>query len=430
VAAAARACVDPQLATLPTDRAALRVLVPLAAAGWARSRAHRYVCSQLGRPGMTGLAQLQARVGADQFAVMLDGWWGVARRHAGSQGTDRLADRLYGRWWQLATSPWDHWSDRAVALAVVRRAWRWRSRAVTYSAAALGAIAGVDQRTVQRATTRLTAFDVRDPRQFQVRQPRPGWPLRWQVSAGAGSTTPSRREESVVRQLAAAPQQVAEVLIAPHDGWLGRRGAPDATHAVLCQLATHDDPLTTADLAARLDRPATSPPIRSVLLALADAGVVVRSTPRGPWHLTDADALPAALDRLAAARGTDGLLARRWAQYEEQRDQRVVAVGSHARATADERAAVALLEHLRSQALPWDQPADQWQQAAEDVVVAAVDGARTVLAQVRRATMAGSVTGEDVGWVAALALRRLPWPVAWSETAKWAVEQARKLAAE
>jgi hypothetical protein len=223
---------------------------------------------------------------------------------------------------------------------------------------------------------------------------------------------------------------VAEAMMAPHDCWLGSRGTPDATHAVLCQLATHDDPLTTADLATRLDRPADSPPIRAVVQALADVGVVLGPTPRGPWHLVEAVALPAALDRLAVARGTDGTLARRWALYEEQRDQRLVAVGSHARASADERAANALVDHLRSQALPWDQPADQWRRASEDLVVAAVDGARAVLAQVRRAVVAGPVTGEDVGWVAALALRRLPWPSAWAETATWAVEQARQLAAE
>ena len=428
VAAAARACADPEVATLPPDRAALHVLVPLAAAGWARGRVHRYVASQLGRPGMASLATVRAQVGADQFAAMLDGWYAVARRHAGQQGTERLADRLYAHWWQLATVEWGHWSDRAVALAVARRAWRWRSRAITYSAAALGAIAGVDQRTVQRATIRLTAFEAGDPRRFTVRQPRPGWPLRWQVSAGARSTTPSRREGYEVRQLAVAPQ-VADTMMAPHDGWLGARGTPDATHAVLCALAVTDS-LATADIAAHLGRPANSPPIRAVLHALSHAGVVVEAGPRGEWRLADVDDLPAALGRLAVVRGTDGTLARRWAMYEAQREERLVAVGSYARASADGRAAGALVEHLRSQPLPWDQPSDRWQQAAEDLVIAAVDGARAVLAQVRRAVAAGPVTGEDVGWVAALALRRLPWPSAWGETATWAVEQARVLGAE
>lgn len=426
VLAAYRAINDKSQSALTPRRVVLRIFTPLVKAGWTRSRAKRALIAQLDRAGMSSVATLRSSVGDDRFAQLLDTWWYVACRAVQRDDTDDLASDIWAYWWRLATLPWERWADRAVALAVVRRAACWRSGTVSASAAFLGAVAGLHPRTVQRVTASLAALPHGDPRKLVSNQSRPGMPLHWRVSQSEINISLFQRKSIEMRTIAIPDSPIADLATAPSDAWLGPRGIIDATHAIFCALAVADEPMSRDELAARLGRSATSRPVRSALRSMLNAKVLVLENRL--LRLAPPETLADALSALAEARGTAGELLKRWAKYEETREARLRDVALHARVGVDTRVAEALSEALQRQALPWTLPSAEWSQSAMSLVISAVDGARRALRQAPRARVAGSVNNEDIGWTAGLALKSIPWPDDWGKTKSWAIEQALVIA--
>jgi len=420
IGAARRAAADPDLAARPAAAAALSCLVPLAAAGWPRGRALAWLRAHLGDPGLVTLAAFAA-VDPARFERALDAWWSAAQRQ-GRPDLERLVARLHRQWWEAAVAPWPVFSDRAVALAILRRALRWGSPSVIFSTPALAAATGLDRRTVQRAGERLLSAGI-----FRARQSKPGWPLRWTIREGA-QFPPSLEEGGNERRhdIEVAPA-VFEILAPPHDCWLSPAGA-DSTHAIACVLAVADAPMSTQALAVALGRRNSTASIARAAAQLHAAGVAV-GRPRA-LALAPVDQLPDAMNRLAELKEVVGLLAQRLAEYERMRENRRQSVARHARVMADQRVAEALCARLQEHVeMPWTVSTERRADALEELVMAALDGARSLLHQTRRPLAAGPVSAEDHGFVAARALQGLAWPPEWEATRTWAVEQAQELAA-